>query len=158
MIARSAEQAELDQLARIWYDGWQDAHARLLPAELARHRTLESFRQRPESSLGNLRVAGPAGRPRGLGLIKDDEVYQLYVAAEARGSGIAAVLMADAEQRIGALGYRTAWLTCAIGNARAARFYQKHGWQRVGNVINTLSTPDGPLALEVWRYEKRLGQ
>jgi len=50
-----------------------------------------------------------------------------------------------------------AWLACAIGNERAARFYEKCGWRRVGKMINPLDTPDGVLPLEVWRYEKRLG-
>ena len=30
MIVRSAEAAELDHLAKLWYDGWQDAHARIV--------------------------------------------------------------------------------------------------------------------------------
>jgi hypothetical protein len=46
MIIRDAEIAEIGQLAKIWHDGWQDAHARILPVELARLRTLESFRER----------------------------------------------------------------------------------------------------------------
>jgi len=51
----------------------------------------------------------------------------------------------------------TAWLTCAIGNMRAARFYEKCGWQRVGTMINPLDTTAGIFPLEVWRYEKQLG-
>lgn len=69
---------------------------------------------------------------------------------------MAGALLADAEQRLGALGAVTAWLACAIGNARAARFYEKHGWRRVGNMVSQLPTPDGHFPLEVWRYEKSL--
>ncbi|WP_211306244.1 GNAT family N-acetyltransferase [Fulvimonas soli] len=145
-------------MAGIWHDGWQDAHARLLPAELARHRTLESFRHRLQEDLANLRVAGPPGQPLGFCIVKDDELYQLYVAAGARGSGVAAELLADAEERLRALGVRTAWLACAIGNERAARFYEKRGWHRVGNRIIRLPTPDGFFPLEVWRHEKDLGE
>ena len=50
------------------------------------------------------------------------------------------------------------WLACAIGNERAAKFYEKHGWSRVGNMINQLPTPDGMFPLEVWRYEKDLSR
>ena len=156
MGMRVPNELELDQLARIWYDGWQDAHARILPPELARHRTLESFRRRLQSALQDVRVSGPVGRPLGFSITKDDELYQLYVAAESRGSGLAAIVLQDAKERIGALGFQMAWLACAIGNERAARFYEKHGWERVGRMVSELPTPDGSFALEVWRYEKKL--
>ena len=38
MDVRAAEEAEIDHLAKVWYDGWQDAHAEIVPAELARLR------------------------------------------------------------------------------------------------------------------------
>jgi ribosomal protein S18 acetylase RimI-like enzyme len=158
MEVRAAEEFEIDPLANLWYDGWQDAHARIVPAELARHRTLESFKQRLQSALSSVRVVGPPGQPVGFCMVKDDEVYQLYVSGAARGSGIAAVLLGDAEARLAASGVPTAWLACAIGNDRAARFYEKNGWRRVGTMINRLETPDGPFGLEVWRYEKHLRQ
>jgi ribosomal protein S18 acetylase RimI-like enzyme len=157
MDVRLAERSELDALARLWYDAWQDAHAEILPAELARYRTLESFRERLEAALLDMRVIGATGAPLGFCVIKDDELYQLFVSAAARGTGVAAALLADGEARLAASGVRTAWLSCAIGNDRAARFYEKQGWRRVGNVINELPTPDGPFPLEVWRYEKDLG-
>ncbi|HET6837146.1 MAG TPA: GNAT family N-acetyltransferase [Gemmatimonadales bacterium] len=153
---RTTNEAEVDVLARIWYDGWQDAHAGILPEKLKRVRTLESFRERVGAALPDVRVAGPAGAPVGLCIIKGDELYQLYVSAEARGSGIAAGLLGEAEARMARNGVATAWLACAIGNHRAARFYEKCGWQRVGNMINRLETPHGIFELEVWRYEKTL--
>jgi GNAT superfamily N-acetyltransferase len=156
MKIREVDETELDQLASIWYEGWQDAHSQILPVQLAQYRTLESFRRRLQSMLSNVRVASPSARPLGFSITKDDELYQLYVSAEARGSGVAATLLADAEEHIGALGFETAWLACGIGNERAARFYEKNGWRRVGNMISELSTPDGLFPLEVWRYEKAL--
>jgi GNAT superfamily N-acetyltransferase len=153
---RSAEEGELDQLARLWYDGWQDAHARIVPAELVRRRTLESFRDRLRAALPDVRVAGSIGAPIGFSILKGDELYQLYVAAASRGSGVAATLMADAEARLLERGVETAWLACTIGNDRAARFYEKSGWRRVGTVINELDTREGTFPLEVWRYEKSL--
>lgn len=38
MDVRAAGEGEVDQLARIWYDGWQDAHAQLYVAARARER------------------------------------------------------------------------------------------------------------------------
>lgn len=156
MDVRAAETRDMDPLARLWYDGWQDAHARLLPAALARHRTLDSFRHRLHVALASVRVVGPRAQPTGFCMVKHDELYQLYVAAHARGSGVAAALLADAEERLAAGGVETAWLACAIGNERAATFYAKHGWRRVGTMINRLETPDGLFQLDVWRYEKQL--
>lgn len=156
MEVRCAEEREVDALAKLWYDGWQDAHATLLPAELARFRTLESFRERMRAGLKDTRVVGPPGKPAGLCMLKGDELYQLYVSASARGAGVAAALIADAECRLAEAGFTTGWLACAIGNLRAARFYEKNGWARVGTVTSRLETPAGIFPLDVWRYEKQL--
>ncbi len=156
MQIRTAEHTELDLLAKLWHDAWQDAHARILPEALARLRTLENFRDRLQADLAHVRVAGAPGAPVGFCVAKEDELYQLFVSAAARGTGIAAALLADGESRLAADGVATAWLACAIGNERAARFYEKHGWHRVGTTINRLDTPEGIFSLDVWRYEKVL--
>ena len=156
LTVRAAEQAEVDQLAQIWFDAWNDAHAHLVPAELTRLRTLENFRARLEQMLPFVRVAGPPGEPAGFCVVKDDELYELFVAAHARGTGAAAALVADAEVQLAQSGVETAWLACVIGNDRAARFYEKCGWRRTGNIINEAVTENGTFPLEVWRYEKTL--
>src|ERR1700741_805439 len=132
-MVRNADRGELDQLATIWFDGWRDAHERIVPAELTRARTLQSFRARLEADLSAVRVVGASGAPLGFCIVKDDELYQLFVAAPARGTGAAAALISDAEARLSDKGVETAWLACAIGNDRAARFYERQGWRRVGN-------------------------
>ncbi len=156
MSIRAAAADEVDRLASLWFDGWQDAHLEILPAALRRFRTLESFRDRLRAALTDVRVAGPPGEPAGFTIVKGDELYQLYVCAAARGTGVAATLIADAEAQIARSGADTAWLACAIGNARAARFYEKHGWQRIGTMVSELDTPEGPFPLDVWRYEKHV--
>lgn len=153
---RIANESEIDWLAALWHDGWQDAHAQILPAELARHRTLESFRHRLKAALPDVRVMGPIGAPLGLCLIKGDELNQLYVTDQARGTGVAVSLLADGESRIRAIGMKTAWLACAIGNERAAKFYRKNGWRLARNEVIHLETPAGAFPLEIWRYEKDL--
>jgi GNAT superfamily N-acetyltransferase len=154
VIVRDADEAEIGRLARIWYDGWQDAHATILPAELRRLRTLESFTVRLVENLGDVRVGGPIGAPLGFCVTKGDELYQLYVSAESRGTGVAAALVADAEEKFRTKRVGTAWLACAIGNERAARFYDKCGWRRVGIMTSQLPTQEGVFPLDVWRYEK----
>ena len=156
MSVRAAEAGEVDHLAKVWYDSWQDAHARILPAELTRIRTLESFRDRLVAALADVRVVGPFSTPVGFCMLKGDELYQLYVSAEARGTGVAAALVADAEARLAADGVELAWLACAVGNERAARFYEKCGWHRAGTVVYQPDAANGAPPLEVWRYEKRL--
>lgn len=153
---RGADAADVDVVARIWHDSWHDAHAHLVPAELTRWRTPDSFRERVRAGLASFRVAGPPGAPLGFHVVKADELYQLFVAGPARGSGVAAALIADAESRLAAAGVGTAWLACAIGNDRAARFYEKCAWRRAGTMINHAEIPGGTFPLEVWRYEKDL--
>jgi ribosomal protein S18 acetylase RimI-like enzyme len=153
---RAAEEREIDHLASLWYEGWQDAHAQILPEELRRLRTLDSFKHRLQAALPDTRAIGPLGSPGGFCITKGDELYQIYVSAQARGSGAAAALMADAEARLAKSGVETAWLACAISNDRAARFYEKSGWRRVSVVTYHAETSTGSFPLEVWRYEKRL--
>lgn len=158
MTIRSARAEELDALATIWYDAWQDAHAAILPDALRRVRTRDSFRERLRAALAHVKVADMAGDAVGFCIFEGDELYQLFVASAARGSGLAAALVADAEARMAAAGVRSAWLACAIGNNRAARFYEKCGWRRTGDMVSPLPMPDGGvLPLKVWRYEKALG-
>src|SRR5438132_607943 len=95
MHVRNAEEREIDHLARLWYEGWQDAHAQILPAELRRLRALDGFRQRLQAALPNTRVVGPRGAPYGFCITKGDEFYQIYVSAHARGSGAAGAYQAD---------------------------------------------------------------
>jgi GNAT superfamily N-acetyltransferase len=156
MKVRAAEAHEIDQLAQVWFDGWRDAHEAIVPAELTRLRTLESFKQRLTAALPDIRVVGPEGAPVGFSIVRGAELYQLFVAASARGTGVAAALMADAEATLSNRGIETAWLACAIGNDRAARFYEKSGWYLVGTMMNDAETSIGTFPLEVWRYEKRL--
>ena len=158
IIVRNAEVPEIDRLARLWCDAWQDAHAKLVPAELVRLRTVPSFRQRLADDFSNIRVVGPPGDPWGFCIVRGEELYQLFVAAHARGSGVAVALIHDAEARLAGAGVQTAWLACAIGNDRATRFYEKNGWRRAGTMINLAETSAGVLRLEVWRYEKSIGR
>lgn len=156
MDVRPAVDLDLDALARVWYDGWHEAHAQIVPAQLTEVRTLDSFRERLEAALANTRVIGPSGSPYAFSIIKEEEIYQLYVSSRYRGTGAAAVLIADAETELVKRGLQKGWLACAVGNNRAARFYEKQGWERVGVITYDCETSAGMFPLDVWRYEKAL--
>lgn len=153
VTVRDVVAGDIPVLAKLWFDGWQDAHAELLPAGLKRLRTLESFQDRLADALSDVRVAVIGDRPVALSTVKGEELYQFYVAHDARGTGIASSLMSDAINRLRAFGMPVAWLACAVGNERAARFYRKSGWRYAGTMTGYLPTLEGTFTLEVWRYE-----
>lgn len=148
---------DLHQLAQLWHDGWHDAHAAHVPHTLTALRTIASFRERLPPLADDTRVVGPLGQPAGFCTIQLDELYQIYVAEAARGCGIAARLLSDGEARLAARDVEIAWLACAVGNERAARFYEKNGWRLAGTIIQPLDTSEGQYPLEVLRYEKAVG-
>ena len=150
---RQALAEESEQLAKLWYDGWQDAHTDILPSALAQQRTYQSFLIRMRAGIEDVRTAEIGSAVAGFSMRKADELYQFYVAAAARGTGVAAALMSDAVEQFRNDGIDKIWLACAIGNERAARFYEKSGWQRAGVMTSHLDTPSGPFALDVWKYE-----
>lgn len=154
----NADLSDAPAIADLWYAGWHDAHAALVPQELTDQRTLESFHIRSKTHVPATRVVRMSGQVAGFVMVHENELFQLYVAPQGRGRGMAADLMADAEMAMAAQGHATAWLVCAIGNARAARFYEKAGWINKGERLDTLETLNGPYELLMWRMEKDLAR
>lgn len=153
---RRATPADAPAVAEIWYAGWPDGHLEHVPAELVAVRTNESFRMRAASRVADTVVAEVGGSVAGFTMIVDDEVEQVYVAASHRGSGVADALLADAEARIRADGHSRAWLAVVAGNARARRFYERHGWVDDGPLTYPAEGPNGPIDVPTQRYVKDL--
>lgn len=153
---RPAEEADLVPLARLWHDAWHEAHAALVPAALTRIRTPGSFRARLPGFGDRLRTVGPAGAPLGLCAIREDHLGQLTTASEARGTGLAALLLADGEARLRAAGVTLARLDVAPGNTRAARVSTRQGWHERGIEPGAVHAPGGPFQLDLLVFEKRL--
>ncbi|MEM1384661.1 MAG: GNAT family N-acetyltransferase [Pseudomonadota bacterium] len=143
-------------IATLWHQGWHDAHLGLVPEPLIAARTLASFEDRVAGYSAEMRVVGPLGRPLGFQMVKGSEVYQFFVAREARGTGVAARLMRDAEAQLAAAGQTAAWIACVVGNERAARFYEKEGWScdREKRTSYDVESIAGPIAVTIWRFEK----
>jgi GNAT superfamily N-acetyltransferase len=156
MQIRNAVPGDVVRLAEIWHSGYHEAHAALLPASLTRLRTVGSLTERLHDDLSRTRVADSGGVARGFCVTKGNELYQIFVESTARGSGIAESLLHDAEQRLTLEGVERAFLACAIGNVRAARFYEKRGWHHSGNFLNKVTAADQNFSIEVWRFEKNL--
>ena len=77
-------------------------------------------------------VADADGEVAGFVMVAGDEVEQVYVSAAHRGSGIAGLLLAEAERQVAAAGHPQAWLAVVPGNTRARRFYERSGWADEG--------------------------
>ncbi len=130
-------------IVRLWHDAWHDGHASVLPAHAVAERTLESF----ELRLGPLEAGGlvaeAAGEIIGFSAIEGNEVDQFYVAAKARGTGLASGLLATTEMELARRGVRDAVIQCSAGNDRAHRFYARAGWRDSGVRQAPIWTPDG---------------
>jgi diamine N-acetyltransferase len=61
------------------------------------------------------------------------ELSKCYVRADAHGRGVAAALLARTRVEARARGAAGMWLGTNIANARAIRFYEKHGFDTVGH-------------------------
>ena len=86
----------------------------------------------PTGALVGYAVTGPAGLPHPDLCGDDGELYRLYLAKPAQGSGLASRLMDIA---LGWLEERHAsplWLGVWSGNRRAQRFYARYGFEKAG--------------------------
>ncbi|GIJ54540.1 GNAT family N-acetyltransferase [Virgisporangium aurantiacum] len=154
VLVRPAVAGDADVVARIWRDGWRDGHLGHVPEELVAIRTAESFGTRAVERTGGTTVATVDGEVAGFVMVVGDEVEQVYVSGAHRGSGVAGVLLAEAERQVAAAGHGAAWLAVVAGNTRARRFYERQGWVDEG--LFDHHAPDAPGAVRVpaHRYVK----
>lgn len=156
ITVRSAVPADAEPIAEIWRLGWQDGHRGFVPEELVRARPPESFGERAAARIGDATVAMVDREVAGFVMVAGDEVEQVYVAAEHRGSGVSKALIAEAERHVAANGHDRAWLAVVAGNARARAFYERAGWHDEGMFDYQAAGPDGPIAVPCHRYAKLL--
>jgi ribosomal protein S18 acetylase RimI-like enzyme len=156
VVLRHAQPNDAPAIAEIWHLGWRDGHLGNVSPELAAARTEESFRERAEHRLNDTTVAVIEGEVAGFAMVVDDEVEQVYVASRHRGTGVADLLMVEAERQIAAAGHPTAWLAVVAGNARARRFYERRGWRDGGPFDYQAASDRGPIPVPSHRYVKAL--
>jgi GNAT superfamily N-acetyltransferase len=132
---RPATDADMAAVADLWHEGWHDGHAGHVPDGLTAARTLPAFHERTPMRVADTTVAvDGAGGLLGFVMVVDDEVEQVFAGRAARGTGVAAELLAEAERQVAAAGHDEAWLAVVTGNARARRFYERCGWRDSGDL------------------------
>jgi GNAT superfamily N-acetyltransferase len=153
---RPATLDDAGQVAEIWLTGWSDGHLGHVPDELTAVRTPESFATRAKERVEDTFVATVAGAVAGFVMVGDDEVEQVYVSGEHRGTGIAAILLSEAERLVREHGHARAWLAVVAGNLRARVFYERNGWVDEGPFAYQAKVEGGSISVPCHRYVKAL--
>lgn len=154
---RPATDRDAAAVADLWHRGWHDAHPGHVPDGLTAARTLESFHERAPLRVADTTVAELAGEVVGFVMVVGDEVEQVFVAAAHRGSGVAGLLLDEAERQVAAGGHAEAWLSVVAGNARARRFYTGRGWSDGGDLPYEVTAGGTTYVSPCRRYVKRVG-
>ncbi|MFE5311307.1 GNAT family N-acetyltransferase [Isoptericola sp. NPDC056605] len=149
---RPATADDTDAVARIWREGWADAHLGHVPAALVAARTPASFPERARGRVADTTVAVHGGAVVGFVMIAGDEVDQLYVDRAARGADVGGTLLRRAAQAVRDAGHSRAWLAVATGNAPARRFYARQGWVDEGRFAHRAPVPGGAVEVDCHRF------
>lgn len=136
-ILRPATADDVDAVTALFHEGWHDVHPGRVPDGLTARRTPEAFHDRVSQRIAETdetTVAEIDGQVAGFVMVNDDgEAEQVYVGRAFRGSGVAALLLTEAERQLAAAGHDEAFLVVVRGNDRAQAFYAKQGWVDEGD-------------------------
>jgi GNAT superfamily N-acetyltransferase len=125
---RPAVPGDMAAVADIWHAAWHTSHPGHVPNGLTAGRHLAAFHERTPARVADTTVAEVDGVVVGFIMIDRDEVEQIFVDPARQGTGLASLLLDEAERQVARAGYDVAWLAVAIGNTRARAFYEKRGW------------------------------
>ena len=156
-MIRAAGAADMAAVADLWHEGWHDAHVGHVPDGLTAARTLEAFHARTPPRVADTSVAvSESGDLLGFVMVVGDEVEQVFVGRSARGTDLAGLLLMEAERLVAGAGHEEAWLAVVDGNARARRFYEKHGWRDEGDLPYEVTAGGQTFVSPCRRYVKRV--
>ena len=169
---REMRSDEVPIMAALWHRTFFDQQgvSEDVPTALANERRdlakCVLFMQKKMSTEGYCALLAVAsdGEVRGLALLKGAghhaEVEKCYLDRSARGTGLAAKLMAAAEAKLRdmvSVSCQCIMLHVLPGNKRARRFYERHGFSYKRDFVLNVSLPGGPtVPLKLLRYEKVL--
>ena len=151
--------ADHTEIVKLWHQGWHEAHAGLVPAEVLSFRTEGHFATWLKEAQDTFYLARNGAELLGFVSVKGAEVVKLYVGAPARGSGTAHALLSFAERLLCASGVSDAELLCTAGNSRAEKFYDREGWRLSGTHDEALWMPKGDgrqFLVPTHRFQKAL--
>ena len=158
-ILRPATADDVDAIGSLFHQGWHDVHPGHVPDGLTERRTPEAFHDRVAQRVAQTdetTVAEVDGTVAGFIMVSGDEAEQVYVDRAFRGSGLAALLLTEAERQIAAGGYDVAWLAVVRGNERAQAFYAKQGWIDEGDFDYPVTALGESFISPCRRFTKRL--
>lgn len=142
---RPAEPSDAHAIALVQVAGWHASYRGLMPDAVLDAFTIPvrdaKWQQNLAEEIEGLRItvlvrdgrliafasSGPSRKEPGVG-----ELWALYVAPDAWGTGAGRALLDDALQHLATSGFATAILRVLAGNARAIRFYERAGFRRDG--------------------------
>jgi ribosomal protein S18 acetylase RimI-like enzyme len=159
-ILRPATAGDVDAVTAVFHQGWHEVHPGRVPDGLTERRTKEAFRERVSQRIAETdetTVADVDGEIAGFVMVNEDgEAEQVYVDRARRGSGVAALLLTEAERQIAAAGHDVAWLVVVRGNDRAQAFYAKQGWVDEGDVDYPVTALGEQFLSPCRRFTKRV--
>jgi len=158
-ILRPATADDVDAIGSLFHQGWHDVHPGHVPDGLTERRTPEAFHDRVAQRVAQTdetTVAEVDGTVAGFIMVSGDEAEQVYVDRAFRGSGVAALLLTEAERQSAAGGYDVAWLAVVRGNERAQAFYAKQGWIDEGDFDYPVTALGESFISPCRRFTKRL--
>ncbi len=123
MRIRAAREADVAALSAVAAASYRAAFLSILGEDGLAQRAEPFFVARFGSEWPTLRLAEQEGRILGFHQVREGRLDMLFLAPDAIGQGLGALLLADAEAQ-GAVA-----LECFRDNHAARRFYERHGWR-----------------------------
>lgn len=147
VLVRNATAADAHGLAVVHVRSWQEAYRGLMPQEVLdglsiaeREANWALFMEDSERRSRTLVVErdGMIVGWAGYGTARDDdapgtgELWGIYAHPDFWSTGVGHLLVGAVEAALRAEGHAIAYLWVLEGNARAASFYERHGWHADG--------------------------
>jgi putative acetyltransferase len=145
LVIRPAQPDDLAEMLDVWVAAWQAAYPKI-DFEARRGWAAEHFAEL-ERTGAHTTIVVQGGRIVGALILNPQTKYldQIVVASAHQGRGIAELLLAEA-RRLSPSGLD---LKVNQDNARAIRFYEKHGFSKSGDAVNPRS--GAPIYEMCWR-------